>query len=55
MYKCVHRYIYTYIYIERDMYVYIYACMDITLSLSGHQQAPGTPKSTQLKLQIDAI
>ena len=47
--------IYTYIYIERDMYVYIYASMDITLSLSGNQQPPGAPKSTQFGLQIDSI
>ena len=29
--------------------------MDITLSLSGDQQPPGAPKSTQFELQIDAI
>ena len=37
------------------MYVYIYASMDITLSLSGDQQPPGAPKSTQFELQIDSI
>ena len=51
--NCVQMYAYIYIdiYIERDMYVYIYACMVISLSLPGHQQPPGAPKSTQVKLK----